>query len=72
MASAAVKGRLEGTPLGFCVEKAVKQASFRPTRGQFLNYPFRLDRPGGAAKAPPARPPEPPAPTAPDKAPSPP
>ena len=68
VASAIVKGRLEGTPIGACVEKAVKQASFRPTRGQFLNYPFRLDQPGAAAKAPPARPPDNPAPTAPEKA----
>jgi hypothetical protein len=72
VASAWVKGRFNGTPLGACVEKAVKQASFRPTRGQFLNYPFRLDQPGAAAKASPARPPEPPVPTAPEKAPSPP
>jgi hypothetical protein len=72
VASAVATGRFDGTPLGFCVEKAVKQASFRPTRGQFLNYPFRLEQPGAAAKAPPARPPEPPVPTAPEKAPPPP
>ena len=40
--SATVSGKFAGTPSGTCVEKAVKTASFPPSDGLQMPYPFQL------------------------------
>jgi hypothetical protein len=53
MTSAIVRGALERTALGICVEKTIRASiSFRPSGGVTVAYAFALDPPPGAERAP--------------------